>query len=193
MEKYNFCIKVSKKGFNVIDSDEQLEPSDQPKKEIKTDYLRYTLALPYLVGAKNQIERYRKAAQKLQGSPTIGVIECIHETSTLFEDLSTLAKYATRHGHENMNHSLWFDVRNHIRHDTREEFDDESDKRKIDRARKLKLDLKLQTEICFSINSIKVGGIIITIKQIQDYLHWLEGVMADVLVDAKEKGYIKES
>lgn len=177
----------------VIDSEDQLKLSNQPSKEIKTDHLAYTLALPYLVGAKNQIERYQKAAQKLSENPIIGVIDCIHETSTLFEDLSTLAKYAKRYGHENESHSLWFDVRNYIRYDTREEFDDENDIRKIKRAKKLKLDSKLQTKICFSIDSIKVGGTIITIKRIQEYLHWIEGVMADVLVNAKEKGYIKES
>ena len=119
------------------------------------------------------------------------MLECIHEISTLFEDLCTVSKYAEKCGNTNDLHKLWIDVRNHIRHDIREELDKEDDKRKNDRSIRLKLNQKLQTSIGFSPELIKVGEIEIEISQISSYLDWADKQISDVLNKAKKAGQIK--
>ena len=102
-----------------------------------------------------------------------------------------MGKYAEKCGNKNELHQLWFDVRNHIRHDVREEYDNETDSRKNKRAERLKLNPKLQTNIGFTIDSIKIGGTIVEIGQIKTYLDWAENIIVDILNDAKKRGYIK--
>jgi hypothetical protein len=118
-------IKVSKQGYNVTDTNSKRDNS--PRNNSVLPHLLYALALPYLIGAKTQVKRYQIAASYLNERPVNGVYECLHEASTLFEDLNTIGKYAEKCGSENELHQLWLDVRNHIRHDIREEYDNESD------------------------------------------------------------------
>lgn len=186
--KLNYGIKVSKRGFDVIDL-------NQERKNISTSnspsHIRYALALPYLYGAKTQVKRYQIAASTLEKRPSGGVIECIHETSALFEDLCTVSKYVEKCGNTHRLHKLWSDVRNHIRHDIREELDNESDSRKNSRATRLKLDPKLQTSMGFALDLIKVGETEIKISEIVEYLDWADKVIAKVINEAKDKGQIK--
>lgn len=147
--------------------------------------------MPYLIGAKTQVKRYQTAASYLNERPVNGVYECLHEASTLFEDLNTIGKYAEKCGSENELHQLWLDVRNHIRHDIREEYDNESDLRKNKRVERLKLDSKLQTSIGFTTDSIKIGGIEIKIDQINTYLKWADNIIVGILDNAKKQGFIK--
>ena len=102
-----------------------------------------------------------------------------------------MGKYAEKCGNKNELHQLWFDVRNHIRHDVREEYDNEADSRKNKRAERLKLDPKLQTNIGFTVDAIKVGGTVIEIRQINSYLEWAEGIITDILNEAKKQGYLR--
>ena len=189
MKKMDHGIKVSKQGFNVLNTDS--ERTDKSRNNSSLPYLLYALALPYLLGAKKQIKRYQVATLTLTEKPVSGVYECLHEASTLFEDLCTVGKYAEKCGNKNELHQLWFDVRNHIRHDVREEYDNETDSRKNKRAERLKLDPKLQTNIGFTTDSIKIGGTIVNIDQINTYLDWAENIIANILDDAKKRGYIK--
>ena len=189
MKNINHGIKVSKQGFNVLNADS--ERTDKPRNNSSLPYLLYALALPYLLGAKKQVERYQVATLALKERPVNGVYECLHEASTLFEDLCTVGKYAEKCGNKNELHQLWFDVRNHIRHDVREEYDNEADSRKNKRAERLKLDPKLQTNIGFTVDAIKVGGTVIEIRQINSYLEWAEGIITDILNEAKKQGYLR--
>jgi len=184
----NYGIKVSKQGFNVLDINQN--PKEVSGKPI-LPHLLQALAVPYLLGAKKQVRRYQIATLKLNKSSVDGVYECLHEASTLFEDLCTVSKYAEKCGQKNDLHQLWLDVRNHIRHDIREEFDKDSNEYKNKRVQRLKLDPRLQTNIGFNINAIKVGGIRIEIRQINEYLSWAENIMTNILNEAKRKGYIK--
>lgn len=183
----NYGIKVSKQGYSVLNDDsERRESSGKPL----LPHIQYALALTYLFGAKKQITRYQVATSKLEANPAMGVYDCLHEVSTLFEDLSTVGKYAEKCGHKNDLHKLWLDIRNHIRHDVREEFDKEDSRWKNGRTERLKLNPRLQTSIGFDIDAIKVGEITVEIKQINDYLEWAENIIGKVFKDAKEKGYI---
>jgi len=185
----NYGIKVSKQGFDVMNIDRKRTKKFTRKASLP--HLLYALALPYLFGAKKQVKRYQIEASTLKERPVNSIYGCLHEASTLLEDLNTVAKYVEKCGNKNKLHKLWLDVRNHIRHDIREEFDNESDMRKNKRAQRLKLNPKLQTNIGFTIDLIKVGGITIKIQQINAYLKWAENIILSILNDAKRKGYIK--
>lgn len=184
----NQGIKMTKQGFNVLDP----SLSRSKKRNVGTPpHLLYAIALSYLLGSKKQVIRYQEAANTLKKRPILGVYDCLHEFSTLLEDLSAVGKYIEKCGTTNELHQLWFDVRNHIRHDIREEFDNESSSRKNDRAKRLKINTKLQTDIGFDKDSVKVGGVLVKISDINAYLEWADKIISDVLVDAKSKGCIK--
>jgi hypothetical protein len=190
MKKLDYGIKVSKRGFNVIDLNQ--EPKENKDNSVQP-HMEYVLALPYLYGAKMQVTRFQAAALTLKQNPSGSVITCIHEVSTLFEDLSTVSRYVEKCGNKHDFHKLIRDVRNHIRHDTRDNYDDESDFRKKDRAKRakrLKLDPKLQTSMGFSLDLIKVGDVEIEIKEVISYLNWAEGIVAEVMKKAKDSGKI---
>lgn len=182
-------VRISKHGFNVMDTDKK--PTKKLDNKGPLPHLLYAVALTYLLGARKQTERYQAAAATLKERPVHGVYDCLHETSTLFENLCTVGKYIEKCGEKHELHQLWFDVRNHIRHDIREEFDNETNSRKNSRAKRLKLNPKLQTDISFTPVSIKVGGIVIKIDQITSYLDWADKVISNVLDEAKRKGYIR--
>jgi|SRR3989344_1785899 len=188
MNKLSHGIKVAKQGYNVIAIE-----NDRIESSIKKSpsHLLLSLALPYLLGAKSQVKRYQEAALTLQRRPVWGVYDCLHEISTLFEDLCTVSKYIEKCGKKKEIHKLWFDIRNHIRHDIREEFDREDDSRKNKRLQNLKIDPKLQTSIGFAVDSIKIGEIIIKINQIETYLKWAENIISNVMNEAKRRGDIK--
>lgn len=182
-------VKISKKGVNVMNTTKGRVPESGEKNPLP--HLLYAIALAYLFGAREQVKRYQIEATTLTKRPVLGVYGCLHEASTLFEDLCTVAKYIERYGKTNDQHQLWFDVRNHIRHDIREEFDNENSSRKNSRARRLKLNPGLQTDIGFDPKYIKIGGITITIEQINNYLDWSDKNITEELSQAKAKGYIK--
>jgi len=186
MKKIDYGIKVSKRGYSVIDLDQ--ERNGDPA---KGSHMAYALSLPYLYGARTQIKRYQLAASALKQRPSGAVLECIHEISTLFEDLCTVSKYSEKCGNTHNLHGLWTDVRNHIRHDIREELDKEDDKRKNQREDRLKLNPKLQMSIGFSPELIKVGETEIEISQISSYLDWADKKISEVLNKAREAGQIK--
>lgn len=188
MRKLDYGIKVSKRGYSVTDLNQ--ERIGDHTKESPT-HMAYALSLPYLYGARTQINRYQLATSALKKNPSGAVIECIHEISTLFEDLCTVSKYAEKCGNTHDLHKLWIDVRNHIRHDIREELDNEGNKRKNGRSVRLKLNEKLQTSIGFSPELIKIGETEIEINQISSYLDWADKKISEVLNKAKETGQIK--
>jgi hypothetical protein len=133
------------------------------------------------------------AAISLEKKTTLGTLACLHEASTLFEDLNTIAKYVEMCGYKNDLNSLWLDIRNHIRHDVREEYDDESDTRKNKRAERLGLHPNLQTSIGFDLNGIKVGEILIEIDQINEYITWAENIITNILIKAEKDGFMRQS
>lgn len=87
---------------------------------------------------------------------------------------------------------LLIDIRNHIRHDIRDNFDEEEDGRKKPRLKRLGIKANLQTDLEFSFEFIKVGNKIIYLKDIDSYIAWAESNINKVLIDARERGLLKE-
>lgn len=187
--KMNHGVKISHKGFNVTDLDKERSAKVVSKNVLP--HLLSSLALPYLLGAKTQVERYVFVASQLKNRPSISTMGCLHEASTLFEDLNTVVIYMRKCGKDHKHHQLWMDIRNHIRHAVREEFDKEDDSVKNERAQRLSLDPKLQISIGFDTDAIKVGGTLVELSEVNKYLAWAEGIIADILDKASEDGFIE--
>ena len=190
LRKMHYGIKISHKGFDVIDLSKQR--SQKPPSDKTLPHLLSSLALPYLLGAKTQVKRYEIAAALLPSQSISATMVCLHEASTLFEDLNTVVVYIRKCGKDHKSHQLWVDIRNHIRHAVREEYDRENDKVKNDRAQRLSLDPKLQINIGFDKDAIKVGETVVEIADIKSYLVWAENIIAEILSKAQKDGYFKQ-
>jgi len=185
-----FVLKVAKKGFSATNKDKKERKFISNSKR-KMPHLLTAVALTYFYGAKTQLKRYQFAVSNLNKDNAVnGTYVCLHEISSLFEDVNTVAKYMEECGYKNDLHQLWLDARNHIRHDVREEFDNDGDSRKEQRVLRLKLNPKLQMDISFGVDTICIGGTDIKISQIEEYLKWTEDIMGKILVDAQNLGYI---
>lgn len=190
LRKVSYGLKISHKGFSVTDLSKERSPKTISKTVLP--HLLSSLALPYLLGAKTQVERYVAVASQLKTQPTIATMGCLHEASTLFEDLNTVVIYMRKCGKDHKDHQLWMDIRNHIRHAVREEFDKEDDSVKNSRAQRLGLDPKLQINIGFDIDAIKVGETLVEMAQIKGYLAWAEDNIAKILSKAQKDGFFKQ-
>lgn len=186
----NYGIKISKRNVSVTTL-KRSKP--KPDSAYRVAHVLSMLAIPYLHGAQTQVTRYRMAAAQLQRQPIQGVLSCLHETSALFEDLSTVRYYANKIGKRNGLDQLILDVRNHIRHDVREGFDAEKDRFKdgrLHRTTRLQLNKRLLTNIGFDLESIKVGGVTIKIQEINDYINWAAKQFADSISEAQKQNLI---
>lgn len=183
-------IKISKRGFDVEKKHNKIVATNNAATPIR---MYSPMILIFLNGAKKQVQRYCELSSNYEKNKTIGIfIDCLHEIFTLFEDLATLGKYLEKCGDTTRNneHKLWFDIRNHIRHDIREEFDKEDDERKNKRAKKLDLDPSLQMDINCRPDKIKIGSTVVDIKKINAYLKWVETFNKDIWDEAVKNGFI---
>ncbi|MEI7918513.1 MAG: hypothetical protein WCH58_03960 [Candidatus Saccharibacteria bacterium] len=146
--------------------------------------LAASLMRPFVDGARLQVERLLSSQQMLKHDPIIAVQHCHHETSNLFEDLATVIQYLNLSGITSKQDQSYKDVRDLIRHDIREEFDND-EKRKNDRAIRLGLNPKMQFEMSYDVGSIKIGQSIITLQEITSFINIAERVMNALLLGLK--------
>jgi len=188
--KMSYGIKVSYPGFSVTDLEK--ERSQQKSSVEALPNLLSSLALPYLFGAKTQIKRYENSASLLSKRSALSTMECLHEVSALFEDLNTVAMYVKKCNQHHKCHWLFRDICNHIRHTIREDFDVENKSIKNETAKRLGLDSKLQINIGFDTDSIKVGEKVVELVDVKAYLDWAEGVFTEIIDRAKKDGAFRE-
>lgn len=191
----DYGIKVSKQDIDVISKIKRRSKAVSSKKNV---HILLTLAIPYLNGAYEQIARYEAAASQLSSQNAANTVNtCLHEASLLFEDICTVSKYLTDLcGYKNEKHQLWVDIRNHIRHDVRENFDTTNEKDADRRERRLKqlgVPDGLQTSIGFDKDRLSIGTTILTMNEIKRYLSWASQIIADIMKEAKADGKIKSS
>lgn len=145
--------------------------------------LLLALAMPYLRGARIQIGRYEESASYLEKDTVNAINNCLHEISCLFEDLGAIAHYTKLCGKDHTSNNLYINIRNHIRHDARENFDVE-DKRKAKRAKQLGVKDDYQINISFTKTSITIGSMPITLQSINKYLNWATKIFNTTMNDA---------
>lgn len=184
-------IKIAKQGFDITKNNKKRETI---KKAATPNHMYLVLALIFLSGAKKQVKRYQesiKLSSKRKNSHSL--MESLHELFNLFEDLNALGKYVKICGDKTQSkqNKLWLDIRNHIRHDVREEFDNENKKEKNGRARRLKLDNRFQMDIECDVDQVRIGSTIVAMKEIEMYLDWTSDFFKDIRNEAEKKGFIR--
>lgn len=155
------------------------KPNDNLKNKT---HIGAAMARPFVEGAKVQLRRYIDAQAYCKHDPVGGVYQCWYELSSLFEHLATVVIYLEMCGVKHPDGQLFKDVRDHIRHDIREEFDVD-EKRKKERAERLKLNPKLQAHISPRDDGVQIGGTKIENTKISSFLH-----SADLIVYALMTG-----
>lgn len=159
-------------------------------------HILLSLAIPYLNGAYEQITRYEATASQFTPQNAVNIVNiCLHEVSSLFEDVCTVSKYLSELcGYKNEKHQLWVDIRNHIRHDVRENFDTTNQRdaeRREKRLQRLGISDKLQSSIGFDKDRISIGSTVIAMDEIKEYLAWASHIIADIVEMAEAEGKIK--
>ncbi len=189
-KKSRYGIKISHKNFDVKNLNRAR--SQKPVKKLALLNLLSSIALPYLLGAKKQVKRYKETACYLDSQPAIASMSCLHEASNLFEDLNTVSIYMKKCNKDHRLRSLWNDIRNYIRHAVREEFNKEKKTIKNARSQRLGLDPRLQIDIEFDTSFIKIGKRKILITEINSYLTWAEETIANFLSAGEKEGYFRQ-
>lgn len=151
---------------------------------LRNPHIAAGLVKPFIAGARLQIKRLLEAQHLLKHDPINGVYECYHESSNLFEDLATAVQYLRLCGINSPQDQTFLDLRDHIRHDIREEFDLDK-KRKNERAKRLGLNPKLQAEISFDIGTVKVGSTVVKLSDIASYLNNAETIINALMLGVK--------
>lgn len=185
----NYGAKIAKTGHSVTDPDTPAKngiQSDDTLKEMVSG-----ISLAFILGAKEQLARYQEAYSKVKTNPQIGVMYCLHEALTLLEDLDTLSWYTQVCGETNDLNKVIRDMRNHARHDLRENINHASNDSRKKRAKKLDIHENLMVHIGFDENTIKMGTTSLTLSQARDYVEWAETILTTVMTNGIKAGRIK--
>ena len=145
----------------------------------------YAMSMPYIIGARLQIERYSDAYRLIKSDSVTGVYRCIHEISNLYEDLDMLRRYTRGLGIDLWDEKIQIEnIRNAIRHDARKEINSKNNQ-KLTKARASSLGLNegLMFALEFKENSIKMGDQEIAQKEVAHYVN-----VAEKLLTARSLG-----
>lgn len=191
----NYGIKISQQDVDLMTN---IKNEPRTTSLQNNAHILLSLAVPYLNGAYEQVKRYEIAASQLTPQNAADAVSvCLHEISSLFEDVCTVSKYVSELcGYKNEKHQLWLDARNHIRHDVRENFDTTSKddaKRREKRLARLGISDKLQSSIGFDKNRISIGTTIITMDEVKAYLSWASRIITGIIEKAEAEGKIRHS
>jgi hypothetical protein len=185
----NYGAKVAKAGHSVANPDAPPKGGDQSVDTVKE--MISTLSLAFILGAQQQIERYKEAYAKAKTNPQAGVMYCLHEALTLLEDLDTLSWYTQKCGETHDLNKTIRNMRNHARHDIRENIDHESNDGRRKRAKQLGVHQNLMVHIGFDENAIKMGGTVLTLDEATRYIEWATNILTEVMAGAIQAGRIK--
>jgi hypothetical protein len=156
-------------------------------------HMHAALIRPYVDGARVQLERYIEARAWCKHNPIDGINRCYYEASSLFEHLATVARHFQLIGLHTPQGQLYIDVRNHIRHDVREEFDQDT-KKKSERAKRLGLNPKLQLDLSFLDDGVKIGSTELHSKAVSTFIEvsstTVHALMAGMMVEVIDGQFV---
>jgi len=180
-------IKVSSNGNNV--SSEALGERNKTSSHV-TAHMLSGIAMAFLYGSEVSLKRYTDAANNAKRDANY-VYECLYELSSLMEHLDSVDRYMIMCGVKDPLHTKILGIRNHIRHDLRDNLSDESNKGRTQRAKKLGIDQKLLVHIAFSPKEIKVGTTILKTDEIETFIKAANQIFTTIIKEGIEKGRIK--
>ncbi|PKL31367.1 hypothetical protein CVV43_02575 [Candidatus Saccharibacteria bacterium HGW-Saccharibacteria-1] len=181
-------VQISQSGYD-LDKDKR---SGEPDRSVET--LRYMvsgIAIPYLRGSSISLQRFSEASKKEKNIAY--VYECLHEASLLLEDLDTVDRYVIMCGQNHELHEKILNMRNHIRHDLRDNLTHESNKGRITRAKKLGVNENLLVSIAFDVDLIIVGKTKLTTAEVLEFLNFSGKVLNSLIDEGRLKGRVKNS
>lgn len=115
---------------------------------------------------------------------------CLHEALALLEDLDTLSWYTQKCGETHKLNKTIRNMRNHARHDIRENIDHESHDGRQKRAKRLGVHQNLMVHIGFDDNAIKMGSTVLTLDEATQYIEWATNILTKVMASAIKAGRI---
>lgn len=184
----NNGLKVSKPGHSVSDPDRPPTKTDHSNNTVKE--MVSALSLAFILGAEAQVGRYREAYDKTHTNAQAGTLFCLHEALTLLEDLDTLSWYAQKCGETHQLNKTIRDMRNHARHDLRENIDHISNDGRTKRTKKLGVHQNLLVSIGFSEEAIKMGSTVLTLEEVSEYIKWATNILSGVMAEGIKAGRI---
>lgn len=181
-------VKISQAGYDLNNGKGSSEP-DRSDETLR--YMVSGIAVPYLRGASVSLQRFSDASKKEKNIEY--VYECLHEASSLLEDLDTVDRYVIMCGQKHVLHEKILNMRNHVRHDLRDNLTHESNEGRIKRAKKLGINEKLLVSISFDVDTIIIGKTTLFITEVLEFLVFSEMVFGSLMEEAMAKGRIKNS
>jgi hypothetical protein len=181
-------VKISQAGHDLDTGKENRKP-DKSDETLK--YMVSSIAVPYLLGTGVSLQRFSEASKKEKNISY--VYECLHEASSLLEDLDTVDRYVIMCGQKHELHEKILNMRNHVRHDLRDNLTHESNEGRIKRAKKLGIIEHLLVSISFDVDSITIGQTELTTTEILEFLNFSEKVFGDLIGEARTKGWIQNT
>ena len=182
-------VKISKEGHDVVDGKRSGDGARQ-RDEMFLAYMVSGIAIPFLYGAARSLQRYISAAEQLTKDPN-NTFTCLYESSSLLEHLDAVDRYIIMCGNEHSLHDKILNMRNHIRHDLRDNLSHESNDGRTKRAKKLGISEKLLVDISFDENFIKIGKTILSTVEIIEFIEYAKTLFSKYIEEATAKGLVK--
>lgn len=180
-------IKVSSPGHDINGDNNSKPFNGTPKME---PYLIASVAIAFVYGAEMALRRYVVAAEATK-QDTNHIFECIYETSNLVENLDILDHYMSMCG-QTLNAPFNIRViRNHIRHDHRENLTAPDNAPRTRRADALGVDNRLLVSMGFEPQMIKIGSTLLSISDARAFIEEASKYFHGVTQVAIDKGLIK--
>lgn len=184
----SYGTHISKQGYDVVTGKQSKQQSVQDERFLP--YMISGIAVPYLKGAGVSLQRYLEAASQLKKDVN-KVYNCLYEASSLLEHLDTVDRYVIMCGEQHPLHKTILNMRNHIRHDLRDNLNHESNDGRVKREKELGIREGLLVDITFPEAGIVIGKTELSAVEIINFLQHAEQLFTQHIKEAQEKGLIK--
>lgn len=182
----DYGVKVSAPGYN-IEGQEVKPGSDAPSVD---PTMVSTIAIAFIYGAKASLQRYQEAARATKKDVN-HIYECIYESSNLLENLDIVDRYMEMCGQPHGLPVNIRDMRNHIRHDLRDNLSQPENRIRANRAKNLGLHESFLISMAFDTDKIKIGATTLTLVDAMRFIHDAENFFSNIIRTAVDAGRIK--
>lgn len=182
-------VRISKDGYDVVKGKSSGKISGRQDERFLS-YMISGIAIPYLKGAAKSLQRFMSAAEQLVNDPN-NTFTCLYESSSLLEHLDAVDRYIIMCGEQHPLHEKILNMRNHIRHDLRDNLSHESNEGRVKRAKKLGIPENLLVDISFYPESINIGTTVLTTIEIINFIEYARDLFAKHIEEAQAKGLIQ--
>lgn len=180
-------MKVSANGYDI--NGKQI--SHEVKEEASiTPHMLSAVAMAFLQGAEVSLYRYIDAAIVMKADIN-HIFTCLYELSSLMEHLDSVDRYMIMCGTTDPLHKRILNIRNHIRHDLRDNLSQESNEGRKRRAKALGINESLLVDISFTEDKIRVGTTFIETNEISDFIRRANDLFKVTIRDGIKKGFIE--